>query len=58
MGFLQSFEQLRNRLRLVDHRAITDGDRRGVPDALTQPSMLRVLMQVLRLSPASPKTTP
>lgn len=51
VGFVQSFEQFRNRLALVDHRVVTDGDRRGLPDALTQPSMMRVLMHVLRVSP-------
>ena len=51
VGFLQSFERFRNRLALVDHRVVADGDRGGLPDALTQPSMMRVLMHVLRLSP-------
>jgi Domain of unknown function (DUF222)/HNH endonuclease len=51
VGFLQSFERFRNRLALVDHRVVADGDRRGLPGVLTQPSMMRVLMHVLRLSP-------
>jgi hypothetical protein len=50
VGFLQGFERVRNRLALVDHRAISDGERRGVPVAVTQPSMVRALTQVLRLS--------
>lgn len=51
LEFLQSFERVRNRLSLVDHRAIADCDRRGLADALTQPSIRRVLVQLLRLSP-------
>lgn len=51
-GFLQSFERFRNRLALIDHRAITEGIGRGLPEALTQPSMRQVLVQLLRLSPA------
>lgn len=50
-GFIQSFERTRNRLSLVDHRVIADGDRRGLPSALTQPSMGNVLVHLLRLSP-------
>lgn len=51
VGFMQSFERFRNRQSLVDHRIVVDGDRRGLPDALTQPSMRRVLVHLLRLSP-------
>ncbi|HET9872034.1 MAG TPA: hypothetical protein VFP89_05495 [Propionibacteriaceae bacterium] len=51
VGFMQSFEQVRNRLPLVDHRVIADGERRGLADALSQPSMRRVLVHLLRLAP-------
>jgi hypothetical protein len=51
LGFLQSFERMRNRMALVDHRVIVDGNRRALPDALSQPSMRQVLVQLLRLSP-------
>src|SRR5829696_3155250 len=51
VGFMQSFERLRNRLPLIDHRAIIDAQRRTLADALTQGSLNRVLVQSLRLSP-------
>ena len=51
VGFLQSFEQFRNRLPLIDHRAIRDAAARSLPDALTQSSMTRLLTSALRLSP-------
>jgi hypothetical protein len=50
VGFLQGFEAVRNRLALVDLWAISDAERRGVADAVTQPSMVRALSHVLRLS--------
>jgi hypothetical protein len=51
VGFVQSFERVRNRLALVDHRVIGDGERRGLPGVLVQRSMRQVLVSVLRLSP-------
>ena len=48
---MQRFERLRNTMALVDHRMITDAETRGLPDALTQGSMQRVLVSALRLSP-------
>jgi len=51
VGFLQSFEQVRNRLPLVDHRAITEATARDLPGSLTQSSMNQVLVGALRLSP-------
>ncbi len=52
LGFLQTFERFRNRLPLIDHRAIRDAEARSLADALTQPSMAKVLVWALRLSPA------
>ncbi|HEX8487420.1 MAG TPA: DUF222 domain-containing protein [Propionibacteriaceae bacterium] len=52
VGFLQSFESLRNRLSLVDHRAVAEGELRGLAEALGQPSMRQVLVQLVRVSPA------
>ena len=51
IGVMQDLEQQRNRIPLIDHALIADGEKRALPDALTQPSMIRVLMSVLRLSP-------
>lgn len=51
LSFFESFERCRNRMALVDHRLIDDAERRGLPDALTQPSMARLLVALLRLSP-------
>ena len=50
IGFLQMFERFRNRLPLIDHRAIREAESRSLPDALTQPSMIKVLTSALRLS--------
>ncbi len=50
VGFLQGFERLRNRMSLVDHRAISDGIGRGLPELLAQSSMVTVLVSALRLS--------
>src|SRR5918998_3070703 len=49
---LQTFEQIRNRMPLVDHRFIADATTRNLPNVLTQGSMTRTLISVLRLSPA------
>jgi hypothetical protein len=51
IGVMQDFEQQRNRIPLIDHALIADAEARNLPDALTQPSMIQVLMSVLRLSP-------
>jgi Domain of unknown function (DUF222) len=51
IGFLQLFERFRNRLPLIDHRAIREAESRSLPDALTQPSMIKVLISALRVSP-------
>ena len=51
VGFLQSFEQVRNRLPLVDHRVIAEVMARDLPGSLTQSSMNQVLVAALRLSP-------
>jgi hypothetical protein len=51
VSVMQDLEQQRNRIPLIDHSLIADAEARGLPDALTQPSMIRVLMSVLRLSP-------
>jgi hypothetical protein len=48
---MQAFEQIRNRLSVVDHRLIADGMVRELPDRLTQRSMAQVLVSALRLSP-------
>lgn len=50
VGFMQAFERVRNRMPLVDHRIVAEGESRGLADALTQPSMTRVLVSALRLS--------
>lgn len=52
LTFLESFERCRNRMAVVNHRLVLDGERRALPDALTQPSMAKVLVALLRLSPA------
>jgi len=48
---LQPVERIRNRIPLVDHAVLTAGDERGAVQALTQPSLARVLVSTLRLSP-------
>ena len=49
IGVMQDIEQARNQIPLMDHSLIGEVDSRGLPKALTQPSMIRVLMSVLRL---------
>jgi hypothetical protein len=49
--FLQDFEQVRNRLPLVDHRALRDADERKLAEVLCQGRLSRVLTQALRISP-------
>ena len=51
VGFLQGFENVRNRLPLVDHRTITDVVARDLPAKLTQSTASRMLAAMLRLSP-------
>src|SRR6187431_2268881 len=51
IGVMQNLEQTRNRIPLIDHSLIGNAEARSLPEALTQPSMIRVLMSVLRLSP-------
>jgi Domain of unknown function (DUF222)/HNH endonuclease len=49
--FLQDFERVRNRLPLVDHRALRDAADRKLAEALCQGRLSRVLIQALRLNP-------
>ena len=49
--FTQDFERIRNRIPLADHRIVADAERRNLPEVLTQPNMVRMLMSTLRLSP-------
>ncbi len=51
IAVMQDIEQTRNRIPLIDHSLIGEAETRDLPEALTQPSMIRVLMSVLRLSP-------
>ena len=51
VGFLHGFEQLRNRLPLVDHAMVGDAARRNLAEVLCQSSMARLLTVTLRLSP-------
>ncbi|HEY0240301.1 MAG TPA: DUF222 domain-containing protein, partial [Friedmanniella sp.] len=50
VGFLQRFERTRNRMALVDHRAIRVAEEVGLAQTLTQPSLTRALGWALRLS--------
>jgi Domain of unknown function (DUF222)/HNH endonuclease len=50
IGFLQDFERVRNRLALVDHRAVRDAEVRRLPEKVTQPNLRGVLSWALRLS--------
>ena len=52
VGFLQSFEQVRNRLSLVDHHTVTAIQVRDLPTVLCQGSARRVLTAALRISKA------
>jgi hypothetical protein len=51
VGFLHGFEQVRNRLPLVDHAMIGESTRRNLAEALCQSSLARLLTVTLRLSP-------
>ena len=48
--FLQEFERIRNRLALVDHRAVREAETRRLPEKLTQPNVSGVLAWALRIS--------
>ena len=48
---MQRLEEIRNQIPVADHSLILEGETRSLPEALAQPSMIRVLMSVLRLSP-------
>ena len=50
VGFLQRFEQLRNRMALVDHRTVRDLEARRLPEKVTQPNVSGVLAWALRIS--------
>ncbi len=50
VDLLESVERIRNRIPLVDHAVLTACEQRGVAEALTQPSLARVLVSTLRLS--------
>ena len=52
IGFMQTFERLRNRLSLVDHHVVADADRRGLASNLSERNTAAVLISALRLSPA------
>jgi hypothetical protein len=52
VGFLQTFEKVRNRLPLVDHGSIAAVERRDLPQKLCQGSARRVLTSALRISKA------
>jgi hypothetical protein len=51
VSFMQALERIRNRMPLADHRIIADAERRNLPQALTQGTMVRTLISTLRLSP-------
>jgi hypothetical protein len=48
--FLQEFEAVRNRMPLVDHRALRDAEARDLAGTLCQGRLSRVLTQALRIS--------
>src|SRR3712207_6267606 len=50
--FVQDFERFRNRLALVDYQTIGAASRRDLPGELCQASLTRMLMAMLRISPA------
>jgi hypothetical protein len=52
VGFLQSFERVRNRLPLIDHVSIAAVEQRDLPQKLCQGSVRRVLTSALRISKA------
>ena len=48
---MQAWNRSETGSRSTDHSLIGEAESRDLPEALTQPSMIRVLMSVLRLSP-------
>ena len=58
IAVMQDIEQARNQIPLMDHSLIKEGESRNLPEALTQPSMIRVLMSVLRLPGGSVQAGP
>jgi hypothetical protein len=48
--FLQEFERTRNRLALVDHQSVKDGQRRDLAGELGQSSLARAFAAALRIS--------
>ena len=52
VAVMQGFERVRNRLPLVDHRLISQGEATNLSDALAQGSMPRVLVSALGVSPS------
>src|SRR3954453_7771073 len=50
LGFARSFEQVRRRSTLVDHRLVRDLETRRVAETLTQPSTGALLAWLLRVS--------
>ena len=52
VGFLQRFEQARNRTAVVDHRALRVAEAVRLPETVGQPDLRTVLSWALRLSPA------
>jgi hypothetical protein len=51
VGFLHDFEQLRNRMPLVDHQLLRTAADRDLPKVLCQGTLARVLTSALRISP-------
>ena len=52
VAFLQDVERDQNRFAVLQHALINNGIARGLPGTLAQTSMIRVLTQTLRISPA------
>src|SRR3954447_4802711 len=50
LGFARSFEQVRRRTSLVDHRLVRDLETRRVAETLGQPSTGALLAWLLRIS--------
>ena len=50
LGLFTRFEQFRNRLPLLDHLLIGAADATGLPGAVCQPNLTRLLVRTLRLS--------
>lgn len=51
LDFMRSFERVRNKMSVVDHRVVADCDRREMADHLTCRNTKSLLTHVLRLSP-------